>query len=201
MADGGVPPLRSGSMAVLAALTAHRDMAMNPRSLNQKLQGYPMYRERLGRVEPDKDLASAYLLTLHGYLLALAQGHDSANLNRRTIQLSASAERGKILFFGQAGCSRCHHGPSLSDGRFYNLGFGDRQEVGRAAVTLREKDRGRMRTPILKNLSRTSPYFYDGRAKTLHQVLEHYQRGAGEAGRWAGDSLQSADLLAFLESL
>lgn len=201
MADGGVPPLRSGSMAVLAALTAHRDMAMNPRSLNQKLQGYPMYRERLGRVEPDKDLASAYLLTLHGYLLALAQGHDSANLNRRIIQLNPSAERGKILFFGQAGCSRCHHGPSLSDGRFYNLGFGDRQEVGRAAVTLREEDRGRMRTPILKNLSRTSPYFYDGRAKTLHQVLEHYQRGAGEAGRWAGDSLQSADLLAFLESL
>jgi cytochrome c peroxidase len=58
-----------------------------------------------------------------------------------------------------------------------------------------------MRTPILKNLTQTPPYFYDGRAKTLREVLEHYQKGAGEAGQWKGDSLQFNDLLAFLESL
>jgi cytochrome c peroxidase len=201
MADGGVPPLRSGSMAVLAALTAHRDLGMNPRSLNSKLLAYPLYREWLRRVEPDKDLASAYLLVLHGYVRSLAQLPGSNDASQRSKPLAESAERGKSLFFGQAGCSRCHNGPSLSDGQFYNLGFDGRQDPGRASISLREEDRGRMRTPILKNLTQTPPYFYDGRAKDLHEVLEHYQKGAGEAGRWKGDSLQFNDLLAFLESL
>ncbi|MFZ9681362.1 MAG: cytochrome-c peroxidase [Bacteroidia bacterium] len=201
MADGGVPPLRSGSMAVLAALTAHRDLGMNPRSLNSKLMAYPLYREWLRRVEPDKDLSSAFLLTLHSYVRSLAQPPGSVDANHRPIPLSESAGRGKSLFFGQAGCSRCHNGPSLSDGQFYNLGFADRQDPGRASITLREEDRGRTRTPILKNLNLTPPYFYDGRAKDLREVLEHYQKGAGEAGRWMGDSLQFNDLLAFLESL
>jgi len=32
-------------------------------------------------------------------------------------------------------------------------------------------------------------------------VLEHYQHGAGEAGRWLGDSLQKEALLAYLNTL
>ena len=201
MADGGVPPLKNGSLSVLAALTAHGDMAFDPRSLNQKLKAYPRYHQLLGRLYPSTDLASAYLLTLHRYLLYLSEQGRQASIRNTSLNPPLVAQ-GKTLFEGEAGCVRCHNGEGKSDGAFYNLALENRnQEEGRAAITLKEVDRGRLRTPVLRNLRKTAPYFYDGQAATLRDVLEHYQHGAGEAGRWLGDSLQLEALLAYLNTL
>jgi cytochrome c peroxidase len=41
--------------------------------------------------------------------------------------LSDSAQRGLKLFMGEAGCVRCHSGPTLTDGDFHNLGLGPRE--------------------------------------------------------------------------
>ncbi len=51
--------------------------------------------------------------------------------------MPVAAVRGLKLFVGKAGCWRCHHGPTLSDGEFHNLGLGARpwlppQDPGRA---------------------------------------------------------------------
>jgi cytochrome c peroxidase len=201
MADGGVPSLKSGSLSVLAALTAHGDMAFDPRSLNQKLKAYPRYLQLLGRLYPNTDPASAYLRTLHRYLLDLSEQGRQASIENTPLN-SPLVSRGKALFEGEAGCFRCHNGEGKTDGAFYNLALGNRsKEEGRAAITLKEEDRGRLRTPVLRNLGKTAPYFYDGQAATLQVVLEHYQQGAGEAGRWLGDSLQKEALLAYLQSL
>lgn len=40
--------------------------------------------------------------------------------------MPANAQRGLALFVGKAGCARCHHGSTLSDGEFHNLGLGPR---------------------------------------------------------------------------
>ncbi len=201
MADGGVPPLRSGSLSVLAALTAHGDMAFDPRSLNQKLKAYPMYHQLLGRLYPSTDPASAYLRTLHRYLLDLSEQGRQASTGNTPLDPPLVA-KGKALFEGEAGCFRCHNGEGKTDGAFYNLALENRtKEEGRAAITLKEEDRGRLRTPVLLNLGKTAPYFHDGQAATLRNVLEHYQHGAGEAGRWQGDSLQIEALLAYLLTL
>jgi len=37
--------------------------------------------------------------------------------------LSASEQRGAVLFVGRADCARCHSGPRLSDGAFHNVGL------------------------------------------------------------------------------
>jgi cytochrome c peroxidase len=65
---------------------------------------------------------------------ALAAGDTAA---QRTA-MPAAATRGLKLFAGKAGCWRCHHGPTLSDGEFHNLGLGVRpwlppRDPGRAA--------------------------------------------------------------------
>ena len=201
MADGGVPPLKNGSLSVLAALTAHGDMAFDPRSLNQKLKAYPRYLQLLKRIYPHTDPASAYLLTLHRYLLDLSEQGRQASMENTPLNPPLVAQ-GKALFEGEAGCVRCHSGEAKTDGFFYNLALENRnQEEGRAAITLKEEDRGRLRTPVLRNLGKTAPYFFDGQAATLLDVLEHYQHGAGEAGRWLGDSLQKEALLAYLNTL
>ncbi|MFM8960583.1 MAG: cytochrome-c peroxidase, partial [Bacteroidota bacterium] len=111
-----------------------------------------------------------------------------------------NTEQGLALFKGKAGCIRCHHGPSLTDGRFYNLGV-DSSDPGRAAISLLEEDRGRFRTPPLVLLSKTAPYFHNGSAANLENVLQHYTEGAGEAGQIHLNPEEKQALLAFLRTL
>jgi len=70
--------------------------------------------------------------------------------------LSEAARRGLELFLGEAGCIRCHHGPLLSDGRFYRLGV-TFDDPGLAAVSGDREDWGKFRTPSLRNVADTGP--------------------------------------------
>ncbi len=94
--------------------------------------------------------------------------------------MSASALRGRELFFGKAACSTCHFGPDFTDEQFHNLGVGmDRPDpdVGRMAVTGREEDYGKFKTPGLRNIHLTAPYMHDGSLATLLDVVQHYDQG------------------------
>lgn len=78
----------------------------------------------------------------------------------------------------QAGCARCHGGPLLSDNNFHYIGVRPgNADPGRFAVTGNNADRGRMRTPPLRNIELSAPYFADGRFQTLEQVVAFYNRG------------------------
>jgi len=191
MWDGGVTPLRHGSQGILAASTAHRDQDMNPVDLDRKLQHFTRYKVILNRLFPGQPLAAGYLLSIREYVIEI--GHPMKKEDPTT-------DKGLALFKGKAGCIRCHHGPSLTDGRFYNLGV-DSSDPGRAAISLLEEDRGRFRTPPLVHLSKTAPYFHNGSAATLEQVLQHYIKGAGEAGQIPLNPAEKQALLAFLRTL
>jgi cytochrome c peroxidase len=125
--------------------------------------------------------------------------------------MSASAIRGRRVFNGKARCRTCHTGPMFSDQGFHNLGVGmDRPQpdIGRQAVTNDPRDRGAFKTPTLRNVALTAPYFHDGSARTLAEVIEFYDRGGVP-----NDTLdifmttleltedEQADLVAFLEAL
>ncbi|MBK6263935.1 cytochrome-c peroxidase [Marivirga sp. S37H4] len=100
--------------------------------------------------------------------------------------------RGEKLFFthpipGQlrgGNCGDCHLGPLTSgaiDGLqgFHNNGLDNDENMdeGLMAVTGDPKDRGRFKTPSLRNIALTAPYMHDGRFQTLEEVLEHYDQG------------------------
>jgi cytochrome c peroxidase len=123
--------------------------------------------------------------------------------------LSDEAKRGLELFVGEANCISCHSGPLISDGDFYRLGV-SLTDKGREVVTGDTKDRGRFRTPSLRNVAQAAPYMHDGSLPTLTSVVEFYYRGVPvEFGPFAAEveSLQGrsyseiSDLVAFLESL
>ncbi len=128
-----------------------------------------------------------------------------------TTALSAAALRGLAVFSGKGRCMRCHSGSMLSDQSFHNLGVGMNQEkpdVGREAVTKSPQDRGRFKTPSLRNVALTWPYLHDGSAQSLDAVLELYDRG-GEPNANLDPLIrplgltdgEQADLKAFLEAL
>jgi cytochrome c peroxidase len=80
--------------------------------------------------------------------------------------------------YAQAGCVRCHGGPLLSDNAFHYIGVRPPiADDGRMAVTGNAGDRGRMRTPGLRNIELSAPYMADGRFATLEEVVDFYDRG------------------------
>ncbi len=94
--------------------------------------------------------------------------------------LSPPAIRGLRIFNGKARCRTCHGGPMLSDHSFHNIGVGmdrDDPDLGREAVTGNPRDRGRFKTPSLRNVALTWPYMHDGSVATLAEVVAFYDRG------------------------
>ena len=95
--------------------------------------------------------------------------------------LSEEERRGMALFRGKAGCVACHAGPNLTDESFHNTGVAFREgrwlDEGRFAVTHDARDRGRFKTPTLREVGRTAPYMHDGSLGSLEEVVEYYDRG------------------------
>jgi cytochrome c peroxidase len=82
------------------------------------------------------------------------------------------------------------------------------QELGRVLITYQVFDIGSYRTPSLRNIALTAPYFHDGSAKTLADVVKFYKAGGRQNINleWDLDALaltedEQRDLVAFLESL
>ncbi len=134
--------------------------------------------------------------------------------------LSPAERRGRELFFGRAGCNKCHLGPNYTDARFHNLGAGWRQpppgaplasgfaDPGRAAVTHDERDTGAFKTPTLREVSRRAPYMHDGSLATLRDAVAHYRLG-GIPNPWLSElsrpipltGTEVDELVAFLVAL
>jgi cytochrome c peroxidase len=81
-------------------------------------------------------------------------------------------------------------------------------ELGRVLITYQVFDIGSYRTPSLRNVALTAPYFHDGSAKTLADVVKFYNGGGRQNinREWDLDALalddgEQRDLAAFLESL
>jgi len=129
------------------------------------------------------DLAGKALAVFARQLVTRATPFDKWNQGRGKIP--EAAEKGVALFAGKAGCARCHNGPNFSDGRFHNVSTsppdanGIRADEGRARVTGNPEDGGKFLTPTLRQVVTTSPYFHDGSANTLSDVIDHLDSQSG----------------------
>lgn len=93
--------------------------------------------------------------------------------------ITNSAKKGSIIFYGKGRCSICHSGPLFSDFEFHSLGLDPRtniggievNDLGRFRVTGDNNDKYKFRTPPLRNVSKTAPYFHNGSTQTLEQVI------------------------------
>jgi cytochrome c peroxidase len=91
--------------------------------------------------------------------------------------------RGMLLFNNpdKGNCAVCHAAPNFTDNGFHNLGLasfaGDKPDLGRFEQRKVALMKGAFKTPTLRDVELTAPYFHDGSAKTLMEVVEHYARG------------------------
>ncbi|MFM9945047.1 MAG: cytochrome-c peroxidase, partial [Bacteroidia bacterium] len=92
-----------------------------------------------------------------------------------------SQERGMKIFYEKGDCWHCHGtvGDYLfTDRAFHNNGLDSIfTDKGQEDVSKNPMDRGKFKTPTLRNVEFTAPYMHDGRFKTLEEVIEFYSSG------------------------
>lgn len=112
--------------------------------------------------------------------------------------------------FLEAKCDICHSAPNFTDNGFHNLGIKKAQEdVGRFKFLPIPILKGAFKTPTLRDVATNPPYFHDGSAVTLMDVVEHYVRGGDDKSNLSPNmqkqidlsEQEKADLVAFMEAL
>ena len=168
-------------------------------------------------------------------LLSFNSPYDQYKYGGDPKAISDSAKRGEALFFGERmECYHCHGGLNFTDNvmharmpfpefGFHNTGLYNIDGTGSypltnpgiVELTLEPHDRGKVRTPSLRNIAVTAPYMHDGSIKTLEEVIQHYAikgRSASASGQpsplrseliigFSFDETELSDLIAFLHSL
>ncbi len=114
--------------------------------------------------------------------------------------LSAMTDQQKrgMAAFVDNGCTACHNGPALTDSLFHAIQVPGSSDLGRYLVTGDEADRYRFKTPTLRNVALTYPYFNNGGTETLTEAVQ--VMGREMLGR-EFDSRTNADIVAFLHAL
>jgi len=140
----------------------------------------------------------------------------------------------RLFINKKSGCIGCHSGPLLTNQSFHNIGTGGKGDSGRAAAISRiqldpfnclgkysdaaedqcqelrymQRDRhqlwGNFKTPSLRNVANTPPYFHDGRYETLAAVIDHYTDTKAAETHLPAIELTAEDkldLVAFLKTL
>jgi cytochrome c peroxidase len=85
----------------------------------------------------------------------------------------------------------------------------DMSALGRFLITKQEKDIASFKTPNIRNVLVTGPYFHDGSQETLWDVIDHYNKGDGLQNPYLDQDVQPLaltesdidDLVAFMASL
>lgn len=129
------------------------------------------------------------------------------------LAIDASAWRGYQVFADpkRGNCAVCHAGPNFTDNGFHNIGIaraGGGFDEGRFKVRPIASMKGAFKTPTLRDVELTAPYFHDGSAATLMDVVEHYDRGGDDRTHLSKDirplglsRQEKADLVAFMKAL
>ena len=137
---------------------------------------------------------------------------------------ASEAGRGFEVFSKVAECTLCHLPPVLSDTLFHNTGIGTdkakpdpgrgkyltdaAQKAGKPVPEEAAKMMGAFKTPSLRGVALTAPYFHDGRAATLEEAVDLMIKG-GIPNPNLDEKLkpktltarQRTELLAFLKSV
>jgi cytochrome c peroxidase len=111
--------------------------------------------------------------------------------------LSESALRGWNIFQAIK-CTNCHDGVLFTDQQYHNIGIGmDQKEpdTGRGKVTNKPEDMGAFKTPTLRDVARSAPYFHDGSAATLEEAVDIMLGGGKDNEHLDRKNLEKHDVL------
>ena len=177
-------------------LLNHREMANpSPDAVIAKINQIPQYRQAFNKAfkaPPSKTTLGQAIASFERTLIAADSPFDRWYYGHQEKAINQMAKKGFSLFSGKANCIRCHtlnqETALLTDQHFHNTGIGTRghktnvldlkkRDLGRFEITGNPTDRGRYKTPTLRNIALTKPYMHNGRVNSLEQVIHFYNNG------------------------
>ncbi len=179
-----------------------------------KLNASPGYKAQFQKVFGTDVTAENMMKAISAYERTIICGDTAFDKFQQGDQtaLSGEAKKGWELFRGKAGCGTCHAGILLTDLQYHNVGVGmdaAEPDAGRKKFTNEEKDTGAFKTPTLRNISMTAPYFHNGSKATLEEAVD-FVLGGGYPNKYIDTknlkkvkltAAERSNLLAFLRSL
>jgi cytochrome c peroxidase len=143
--------------------------------LNQSREYKQLFQKIFNQKPSAKNLAAAFS-AFEKTLETVDSKFDDWSNNLKN--LTASEERGRELFVGdKAKCFDCHRMEDFTTDEFKNIGLYNGKELNDAGlfnITNKETDKGKFKTPGLRNIAVTAPYMHNGMFKTLEEVVEYY---------------------------
>jgi len=179
--DGGKGSLEQ---QVIGPIVNPVEMASNTKEVVKKLQNTSIY-PRLFKKAFGTDSITIGLVAkaISQYERTLISGNSPYDKAERRERLRTPSEQNGMISFSTEkwDCFHCHGNLSsafFTDFNFHNNGLDEVSlDSGLFRVTGLPADRGKFKTPSLRNLVFTAPYMHDGRFKTLWEVIEFYNSG------------------------
>ncbi|WP_461790760.1 cytochrome-c peroxidase [Pedobacter sp.] len=165
-------------------MSAHNEMNQDLSKLASKISainGYGEYfKSAFGTTQVTNERIFKSLATFQQTIVSELSAFDYF-LNGDTLALTDQQLRGLHLFRTKARCMNCHYGPYFTDNEFHNLGLSEygkaNQDLGLYNVSKKMEDVGKFKTPGLRNVAQTGPWFHNGMVKTLDSLMLLYNMG------------------------
>jgi cytochrome c peroxidase len=177
--DGRAPTLEA---QVLAAWRVQ--ISADPAKATAAIAAVPGYVAEFQQVFGSPPTQDTIVKALAAYLRAKVSGTspwDRYEMGDKNA-VSADAKAGFELFMGKARCAACHAPPAFSDFNFHNVGLEagkPKPDLGRGAVTKKPEDNSAFKTPTLRSVAISGPYFHDGSRKSLEDAVRFMASGGG----------------------
>ena len=169
---------------IAGPITSTVEMHQNMKSLAQKIgkiKGYrPIFKNAFGTEKISNEFILKALADFQRTIVSRTSDFDrflSGNKNGLTNQQVL----GLHLFRTKARCVNCHFGPMFTDNDFHNNGLTyykrKYEDLGLYYVTKKPQDVGKFKTPSLRNVMRTAPWFHNGLFADINGVMNMYNAG------------------------
>lgn len=165
---------------VSSAVEMHQDMRLLAKKL-QKIKGYrPLFAAAFGTDKITNERIFKSLADFQRTIISRKADFDYF-LEGNNKALTDQQVQGLHLFRTKARCMNCHNGALFTDNDFHNVGltyYGRKYEdLGLYHVTKKAEDVGKFKTPSLRNVMRTAPWFHNGLFGDMDGVLNMYNAG------------------------
>jgi cytochrome c peroxidase len=179
--DGRAESLEQQAEGPLTSkIEMHQDMKVLPKKL-KKIRGYQRYfRNAFGDGEITNERIFKSLAEFQRTIVSDKTAFDRF-LEGDKNSLTDKQLVGLHLFRTKARCMNCHYGPLFTDNEFHNLGltnYGEKNEdLGLYNITKKPADIGKFKTPGLRNVMRTGPWFHNGLVGDMDVIMNLYNEG------------------------
>lgn len=174
--DGRAKSLEEQS---LAPLKSHVEMNLEPEEAIERLKKELKYIKLFAKAFPKENISQLTLAkALASFERTIVSGKSPFDkwIAGDKNAISKEEAEGFYLFTTKANCTVCHSTFRFSDQSFNNVGMNN-EDKGRGKIKKRAIWQGTFKTPTLRNIANTAPYFHDGSVPTLKEAVEFCAKG------------------------